>query len=155
MLTLKVFQELLEFCVELNSEEFGVRKSDFLSFVASLHRSLYVHVVIFDYAQDNIAGTYAFSSLGSHELSSSFNVFINVLHTNTSVRNVVMGDVVDVVLLNKVERDDPWTWAYYLVHPLAVIQDLRSFELVHDNFTFLCNRFLIARYAYDQINMFE
>lgn len=66
-----------------------------------------------------------------------------------------MGDVVDVVLLNKVERDDPWTWADYLVHPLAVIQDLRSFKLVHDNFTFLCNRFLIARYAHDQINMFE
>ena len=48
-----------------------------------------------------------------------------------------MGHIIDLVILEEFECDDPWTWADDLIDPLAVLDDLSSLFLVHDDLAFL------------------
>ena len=119
-------------------------ESDFFPLIPSFHRPLYVHVVVFDDAQDNITSAYAFSSLSCHEFSSRLNVFVDILNADTAVGDIVVRNVVDIVLLNKIKGNDPRARTNDLVYPLAVVKDLAPLELVHYDLPLLGDSFLVA-----------
>lgn len=144
MFTLKVFEELLEFCVQLNPEQLCMAETDVFTLVPTFHRPFDVHVVVFNDAEDNITSAYAFSSLGGHEFTSGFNVFVDVFHADTAIGDIVVSYVVDVVFLYEVQSNDPGAGTDNLVDPLAVVQNFRPFKLVHYNLALLGNSLLVA-----------
>lgn len=66
-----------------------------------------------------------------------------------------MCHVMDVMLSQKVNGDNPWARADHLVDPLAVLEHLNSLKLVHYQFTFLLIHFPIWADSHDQVSIFE
>ena len=62
---------------------------------------------------------------------------------------------VDVVFLKEVESIAPWSREKHLVYPLAVLDDVASFLLVHHYFALLFDGVLVAAYTRDEVHVGE
>ena len=87
---------MLEIGFKFDSELFRLRDTDVLSLVAALQASFDVHVVVLDNSKNNIRCRNAFSSLRSPEHALLLHVVIDVGLTHAAVREIVMGDVMDI-----------------------------------------------------------
>ena len=66
-----------------------------------------------------------------------------------------MRHVVDIILVDEVESDDPGAGANDLVDPLAVQQDVTPLLLRHHYFALLGYGFVVTGDAHDQVNVRE
>ena len=66
-----------------------------------------------------------------------------------------MCHIVDVVLLKEVKSDDPWARADDLINPFAMLQDLASLLLIHDDLALLLYSLFVTSHAYYQVHIWE
>jgi hypothetical protein len=60
------------------------------------------------------------------ELTEIFDRLIHVADTGAHVRVLVVGDIIDLVLLNELGRDDPWCASHDLVDPATMPNGLTA-----------------------------
>ena len=63
--------------------------------------------------------------------------------------------IVDIVLFEEVDGDDPGTGANDLIYPFAVQYALSAFLLGHDDFSLFLDCLFVSTHTHDQIHMFE
>lgn len=66
-----------------------------------------------------------------------------------------MRHIVNIMLAEKIDRDDPGTRADNFIYPAAVENALDSLVFSHDDFAFLLNCLLISTHADYQMDVFE
>ena len=143
-LRLKLILDVSQILLKLYTQLLGLRNTNLLALVPSLEAPLDVHVVVLDNSKDDIRGRDAIGSLGGAEHALFFHVVVDVSLPGTAVGQVVVRHVVDVVLFEEVEADDPGAGADDLVDPLAVLEYLRSLLLRHHDLTFFRDSLLVA-----------
>ena len=80
---------------------------------------------------------------------------VNVSLARACVWKVIVCDVVDIVLLEEVEGNDPRAGAYDFVNPFAVEKDIAALFLVHHDFALLFDCLFIAGDAHDEVHVRE
>ena len=133
----------------------GPGDAQLLVFVAALHAPLHVHVVVLNDAQDDVTRRDAFRALRSLEFPCFLNGCVDVLGACAAVWRVVMRHIVDVVLLEEVQSDDPWARADDLIDPLAVPENGATLLLSHHNLALLLDGLLVATHSHDQVHVGE
>ncbi len=76
---------------------------------------------------------------------------VNILLTLSSIRNRIMCHIVDVVFPKEINGNNPGARHKDLIYPFAVLQNLWSLLLIHDNFSFLFDCFFVSTHTDDQI----
>lgn len=99
---------------------------------------------------DDAGGADALGPLGDEELASLLDGLVDVVALGGTVGQVVVRDVVELVLLEEVGRDDPGTVLDDLVHPLAVADRLGALGGGHDRQALARVRLVVARDADDE-----
>lgn len=140
----KSLLKLLKVLFHLNPEEFALTYPDLLATEASRQLATNIHIVVLDNPENDITGANAFSALSSFKLAGLLYIGVDVRLADTTIRQIIVGHVVDVVFVQEVEGQHPRTRTNDLVHPLAVHQDFAPFRLVHHDFAFLSDSFLIT-----------
>ena len=146
---------LLQPVVPFHSLELGPADAELLTIVPTLHRSLQIHVVVLNNSEDDIGRRDALCSLRCHKFTSFLDLCVDIFGASTSVRGIVMGDIVDVIRLKEVECDDPRAWANDLIDPFAVLQDIAPLLLSHDNLTLFLNGLLVTTHPNNKVHVRE
>ena len=61
----------------------------------------------------------------------------------------------NVLAVQEVDRDCPWTRTDDLVDPPAMLYYFRPLFLIHHNFALLLDRFFVATHTHDQMRVLE
>lgn len=80
-----------------------------------------------DVLRDDARGAHALGPLRHKELAGGLDGRVDVVALIGAVGDVVVGDVVDLVLLEELGRHDPRAVFNHLVHPSAVADRLGAF----------------------------
>ncbi len=89
------------------------------------------------------------------EAYQAFDLSIDIFLPLACVGNGIVRNIVNVVLAEEVDRDNPGARHDDLVDPSAVLEDVRSFQLIHYNLSFFLNGFFVSTHADDQIRVRE
>ena len=155
MVLLKRKQKLFKPLFQLNSKHLTLRDANVFTIITTLNWPTHIHIILPYNPQYNVTRTDTFCTLSRFKPTCSFDILVDVLYTDTTVRYVIMSYIIYVMFVEEVQSDDPRTWAYYFVNPLAVKQNLGPFLLTHHDFSFFCDCFFITWNTYDQMNVFE
>lgn len=85
----------------------------------------------------------------------SLNLRIDIISSSRSIGYFIMSYIVNIVLSQKINSDDPGTWANNFIYPSAMSQNVRSFLLIHYYLSFLFNGLFIATYTNYQVSIWE
>ena len=114
-----------------------------------------IQIVVLDDSWDDVGGWDALRTLSRFEFSGLLYLCIDVILAHTSIRQVIMSNVVYVVIVEESQCQHPRAWTDNLIDPLAMAQNGASLLLRHDNFTFLLYRFFIARHSNNQMHVWK
>ena len=95
------------------------------------------------------------SSLGDQEHTLFLDRLVDVVSFVRAIRDVIVCDVIDLVLLQEVYCDHPWTVFNDLIHPFAVPDGLCSFFSAQHSKTFSAMGFLVTRDAHKKVGVWE
>lgn len=90
-----------------------------------------------------------------NEAYQTFDLSIDIFLSITCVRDGIVRNIVNVVLAEEIDRDNPGARHDDFIDPSAVLKDLRSFLLIHYNLSFFLNGFFVSTNADNQIRVRE
>ena len=102
---------------------------------------------------DDSSGADPFCSLGHQELPLLFDGLVDVIPLIGAIGKVVVRHVVNLVFLQEVRRDNPWTVGNDLVNPLAMPHGFRSFLSSQYCQPFSLVGFRVACHTYDEMDV--
>lgn len=101
------------------------------------------------------SGAHTLCSLGDEELASGLDGLVNVVALVGAVWEIVVGNVVELVLLEELGGDDPRAVLNDLIDPFAVTEGLGALSGGHDGQTLALVRLVVASDADDQSGVGE
>jgi hypothetical protein len=85
-----------------------------------------------------------FCALGDKELAGNLDGLVNVVAFIGAIRQIIMGNVIELVLVEELGSDNPWAVFDNLIDPLAVTESLGTFSGRHNCQTLALMCFVIA-----------
>ena len=116
MIFLKFMHKVFELVHDLDAHQLGLGNANLVCLVAPRNLADNIHIIVLDYSQDDVRCGYSFCPLCCKEFASCFNFSVNIIWRwiwgcillNCSVRQVIMSNEVDIVLLEEIESVTPW-----------------------------------------------
>ena len=93
--------------------------------------------------------------MGSSEHAQTLDLEVNIFLADTSLREIIVGNVVNAFFSEEVYIDNPRTGAEDFVDPFAVLEDLTSLALVHHDLSLFSDGLFVATYPNDQVGVLE
>lgn len=102
-----------------------------------------------------VGGGDAFSSLSCQEPPSLLDFPVGVICSGSRIGLIIVANVVDVVLIEKCDVGDPWSWENDFVDPFAVFDVFHSFQVRVDGHSFVHVCVLVTANPDDHFHVLE
>ena len=106
---------------------------------------------------DDVRGTNTFCPLRNQELARRLDRRVNIIALISTIRQIVMSHIVDLVFLHKLRRigDDPRAILYHLINPFAVPYALGALLARKDCETLPSMRLFVTCHADNEVRVWE